>query len=77
MNRENAEKLSITHPVLTGESRIDRALWQLSFILAEIAEQAIHRKKDGGVSTEGQMRQKTGNGQFPLTEDAERCQKLI
>jgi hypothetical protein len=69
VNRGNAENLSMTLPVLTGESRSDRALWQLSLILGEIAEQASRSKNDGGVSIENQIRQRTSNGQFPLTED--------
>ena len=70
MNRGNAENLSMTPPVLTGESRSDRALWQLSLILGEIAEQANRSKNDGGVSIENQIRQRTSNGQaFPLIED--------
>ena len=70
MNRGNAENLSMTLPVLTGESRSDRALWQLSLILGEIAEQASRSKNDGGVSIENQIRQRTSNGQvFPLIED--------
>ena len=70
-NRGSAKNLSMTHPVLTGESRSDRALWQLSSILAEIAEQAIRSKNDGSASAEKQMQQKMSNGQvFPLIEDA-------
>jgi hypothetical protein len=71
VNRGSAKSLSITHPVLTGESRSDWALWQLSSILAEIAEQAIRSKNDGGASTEKQTRQKTSSGQvFSLIENA-------
>jgi len=71
VNRGGAEGLSTTRPVLTGDSRSDSALWQLSSILAEIAEQAIRSKNDGGASTEKQMRQKMSNGKvFPLIEDA-------
>ncbi len=70
-NRGSAKNLSMTHPVLTGESRSARALWQLSSILAEIAEQAIRSKNDGGASAEKQIQQKMSNGQvFPLIEDA-------
>lgn len=39
-------------PVLTGDSRRDRALWMLSSILAEIAAQAVSNNNDGSVSTE-------------------------
>lgn len=57
-------------PMFTGESRSDRALWQFSLILSEIAEQASRSKNDGGVSIEIQIRQRTSNEQaFPLTED--------
>jgi len=68
-NRGSAKSLSMTHPVLTGESHSDRALWQLSSILAEIAEQAIRSKNDGGASIGKQTHQTTSSGQlFPGIE---------
>jgi hypothetical protein len=39
MDGGSANNLSMTHPLLTGESRRDWSLWQLSCILGEIAEQ--------------------------------------
>ena len=70
-NRGSAKSSSMTHPVLTGESRSDWALWQLSSILAEIAEQAIQSKKDGGTSAEKKMQRKRSEVQVsPLIEDA-------
>jgi hypothetical protein len=36
--------------VLTGDSYIDRALWQLSLILAEIASSTAHGAENGVVS---------------------------
>jgi len=60
----------MTPPVLTGQGRTDAELWRLSFVLAEIAEQAIKSKSDGGVSIEKKMRQKVNNEKlFPLIED--------
>jgi hypothetical protein len=70
-NSGSTRTLSMTPPVLTGRSRTDATLWQLSSILAEIAEQAIRNKNDGSARTKKQMRQKMSNGQvFPLIEDA-------
>jgi len=48
-------------PTLSGNSSKDWALWQLSFILAEIAEQVVRSKNDGGTGTEKQMRHKMSN----------------
>ena len=42
----------MTQPVLTGESRADAELWRLSFVLAEIAEQAVRSENDVSASTE-------------------------
>jgi len=70
-NRGSAKSLSMTHPVLTGESRSDWALWQLSSVLAEIAEQAIRSESDSGLSVEKKMRQKVNNMKVdPTIEDA-------
>ena len=70
MNRGSTKSLSMTPPVLTGESRIDWALWQLSSILVEIAEHSSRRKDDNGASAEKQTRQKMNNGKvFLPTED--------
>ena len=70
-NSGSTRILSKTPPILTGQSRTDAELWRLSFVLAEIAEQAIQSKSDGDASTEKQMRQKMNNGHiFPSIEDA-------
>ena len=69
-NSGSTRTLSMTPPVLTGRSRTDAMLWQLSSILAEIAEQVIRNKNDGSTSIKNQIRQRASNGQaFPLIED--------
>ena len=40
MASANSEGSSSRPPVLTSDSRTDWALWQLSFLLSEIAQQA-------------------------------------
>jgi hypothetical protein len=39
MAKSNSEGSSSRPPVLTNDSRTDWALWQLSFLLSEIAQQ--------------------------------------
>jgi hypothetical protein len=70
-NSDSTGTLSMAPPVLTGWGRTDAMLWQLSSILAEIAEQASQSKNDGDGGTEKQMQQRTSNGQaFALIEDS-------
>lgn len=49
-----------THPVLTGERRSDSALWQLSSVLAEIAELSIGKKLSDNSSDDSKS-EKTGS----------------
>ena len=60
-NSGSTRILSKTPPILTGQSRTDAELWRLSFVLAEIAEQAVRSKNDGGTGTEKQIRHKMSN----------------
>ena len=57
-NRVSTKNLSTTHPVLTGDSRSDWALWQLSCVMAEIADQNFRIKNDGGANVESQIQQR-------------------
>ncbi len=58
-NSRGTESLSTTPPVLTGESRTDWALWEISAILAEIAKQAAGGKNhSGGEYTEAAAAEK-------------------
>ena len=70
-NSESTRTLSMTPPVLTGRGRTDATLWQLSSILAEIAEQVIQDKNDGSASIKNQIRKRTNNVQaIPMIKDS-------
>lgn len=43
-----------TPPVLTGETRVDWTLWQLSSVLAEIAECNVRKENGNGAGTQSQ-----------------------
>jgi hypothetical protein len=46
MARANSKGSSSRPPVLTNDSRTDWALWQLSFLLTEIAQQASRNNNE-------------------------------
>lgn len=64
-NSGSTRTLSMTPPVLTGQSRTDAELWRLSFVLAEIAEQVIQSNSNGGTSTKKQIRQRMNKKNSP------------
>ena len=49
--RVNTDCLSTARPVLTGDSRIDQALWTLSFILADVANQSRNSSNNNSCTT--------------------------
>jgi hypothetical protein len=53
----NTNGLSTTRPVFTGDSRVDQALWVLSSILADIANQSNQINNNGGTNTKKHMGQ--------------------
>ena len=46
----NSRRYARAAAVLTGDSYTDRALWQLSLILAEIVASTVHCAENGAVS---------------------------
>ena len=67
-NHTSTNNSLIVHPVLSGEVHVDRALWLLTSILAEIAEQSIQSKNDGRTNREANGGENEKS--FPLIEGA-------
>jgi len=69
-NSGSTRTLSMTPPVLTGQSRTDAELWRLSFVLAEIAEQTIINASNTEVSIKKKIRQTVNHvNVLPPTEE--------
>ena len=54
-SRGSASSPSVRHPAPAGASRCDWALWQLSYILAEIAKQTVQCESDADKHEEGKI----------------------
>ena len=65
----SANSLSTARPVLTGDSRIDQALWILSSILADIANQSCRSNNNGGTNTKKQIGQRMKRKKPPLINE--------
>jgi hypothetical protein len=62
MARANSEGSSSRPPVLTSDSRTDWALWQLSFLLTEIAQQTSRNNNEA----EEKLKDKSGRNTAAL-----------
>lgn len=66
----HANSLSTARPVLTGDNRVDQALWILSSTLADIANQLCRSNNNGDTSTKKQIDQRRKRKNPPLIDEA-------